>query len=127
VKPGEIVVILGANGAGKSTLLKAISGICEGKVTGSVTLDGQELTGLKPHRIVEAGVALVPEGRGIFGDLTVQENLTLGSFPERAREDQGANLERVFTLFPKLAERRKPRSRAPCRAASSRWSPSAAR
>jgi branched-chain amino acid transport system ATP-binding protein len=107
VKPGEIVVILGANGAGKSTLLKAISGICEGKVTGSVTLDGQELTGLKPHRIVEAGVALVPEGRGIFGDLTVQENLTLGSFPERAREDQGANLDRVFTLFPKLAERRK--------------------
>jgi branched-chain amino acid transport system ATP-binding protein len=107
VKPGEIVVILGANGAGKSTLLKAISGICEGRVSGSVMLDGEELRGLSPHRIVEAGVALVPEGRGIFGDLTVQENLTLGSFPERAREEQAANLERVFTLFPKLAERRR--------------------
>lgn len=107
VKPGEIVVILGANGAGKSTLLKAISGICEGKVSGSVTLDGQELTGRPPHQIVEAGVALVPEGRGIFGDLTVQENLTLGAFPDRARDDQRANLDRVFTLFPKLAERRR--------------------
>lgn len=107
VKPGEIVVILGANGAGKSTLLKAIAGICEGRVTGSVVLGGEELLGRKPDRIVEAGLALVPEGRGVFADLTVQENLTLGAYSERARDDEAGNLERVLRLFPKLAERRR--------------------
>lgn len=103
---GEIVVILGANGAGKSTLLKAVSGICEGKVEGSVTLRGQELVGETPDRIVEEGIALVPEGRGIFGDLSVEENLTLGAYAERARGDETANLQRVYDLFPKLVERR---------------------
>ncbi len=107
VAPGEIVVILGANGAGKSTLLKAVAGICEGRVAGSVTLDGEELVGRKPDRIVEAGLALVPEGRGIFGDLTVQENLTLGAYSQRARDEEAGNLEQVFALFPKLAERRR--------------------
>ncbi|MEQ9038538.1 MAG: ABC transporter ATP-binding protein [Silicimonas sp.] len=107
VSPGEIVVILGANGAGKSTLLKAISGICEGKATGSVTLGGEELIRQTPDRIVEAGLALVPEGRGVFADLTVQENLLLGAYSQRARDDEAANLERVLTLFPKLAERRR--------------------
>ncbi len=106
VKPGEIVVILGANGAGKSTLLKAIAGICEGRVTGSVRLDSEELLGLPSHKVVERGIALVPEGRGIFGDLTVRENLTLGANPRRARDDQQANLDRLMRLFPKLAERR---------------------
>lgn len=106
VDRGEIVVILGANGAGKSTLLKAVSGICEGRVQGSVTLNGTELVGLPPHRIVDEGVALVPEGRGVFPDLTVQENLTLGAYSDRAREEESANLERVMTLFPKLGERR---------------------
>ncbi len=107
VGKGEIVVILGANGAGKSTLLKAISGICEGKVTGSVRMNGQELVGMKPDRIVEEGVALVPEGRGIFGDLTVEENLTLGAYSDRARGAERTNLDRVYALFPKLEERRK--------------------
>ncbi len=107
VKPGEIVVILGANGAGKSTLLKALSGICEGRVSGSVALDGHPLDGLGPDRIVEEGIALVPEGRGIFGDLTVEENLKLGAFPDRAKDEEQANLDRVFTLFPKLVERRR--------------------
>lgn len=107
VRAGEIVVILGANGAGKSTLLKAVSGICEGQVSGSVLLDGHSLEALGPDQIVEEGVALVPEGRGIFGDLTVEENLKLGAFPNRARDEEQANLERVFTLFPKLVERRK--------------------
>ncbi len=104
---GEIVVILGANGAGKSTLLKALAGICEGKASGSVSLGGGELLGRKPHDIVEAGLALVPEGRGVFGDLTVQENLLLGAYSERARDEEAGNLERVLSLFPKLAERRK--------------------
>jgi branched-chain amino acid transport system ATP-binding protein len=106
VRPGEIVVILGANGAGKSTLLKAVSGICEGRVTGSVTLQSAELLGLPAHRIVEEGIALVPEGRGVFGDLTVAENLTLGAHAPRAREEEAGSLDRVLRLFPKLAERR---------------------
>ena len=105
VSEGEIVVILGANGAGKSTLLRAISGICEGKVTGEVVLNGESLTGLSSDAIVEAGVALVPEGRGIFGDLTVKENLLLGAYSARAREAEHENLERVLRLFPKLLER----------------------
>ena len=93
VGSGEIVVILGANGAGKSTLLRAISGICEGKVSGRVTLSGDSLTGLSSDAIVEKGVALVPEGRGIFGDLTVKENLLLGAYSSRAREAERENLE----------------------------------
>jgi branched-chain amino acid transport system ATP-binding protein len=107
VDKGEIVVILGANGAGKSTLLKAISGVCEGRVTGSVRVDGIEVLGMPPHRIVEEGVALVPEGRGVFADLTVQENLTLGAYSRRARDEEAGNLERVLSLFPKLKERRR--------------------
>ena len=107
VAPGEIVVILGANGAGKSTLLKALSGICEGHSTGEISLDGHPLHGLSPDHIVEEGVALVPEGRGIFGDLTVEENLKLGAYPNRAKDEEQANLERVFKLFPKLTERRR--------------------
>ena len=105
VAAGEIVVILGANGAGKSTLLRAISGICEGRVGGEVMLGGQLLSGHSSDEIVERGIALVPEGRGIFGDLTVKENLLLGAYPARARADEAANLDRVMGLFPKLRER----------------------
>lgn len=104
---GEIVVILGANGAGKSTLLKAVSGICEGEVEGSITLKGQELVGETPDRVVEEGLALVPEGRGIFGDLSVEDNLKLGAYAERARDHEAQNLQRVYDLFPKLVERRR--------------------
>ncbi|MEM9629751.1 MAG: ABC transporter ATP-binding protein [Pseudomonadota bacterium] len=102
----EIVVMLGANGAGKSSLLRAIAGISEGKVEGEVSLDGRDLRALKSDGIVEAGVAFVPEGRGIFGDLTVWENLLLGAYLPRAREKQEKNLKTVLELFPKLAERR---------------------
>ncbi len=105
VNAGEIVVILGANGAGKSTLLRAISGICEGQVDGEITLDGSSLLGHTSDEIVERGVALVPEGRGIFGDLTVNENLLLGAYSNRARRDEKSNLDRVLRLFPKLRER----------------------
>ena len=105
VAPGEIVVILGANGAGKSTLLKAISGICEGAVAGTIQLDGIDLSGMPANRIVEEGIALVPEGRGVFGDLSVRENLVLGAYSNRARAEEAANLDRVYTLFPKLRER----------------------
>jgi branched-chain amino acid transport system ATP-binding protein len=102
---GEIVVILGANGAGKSTLLRVISGICEGEVNGTVTLDSAPLTQLSSDQIVERGIALVPEGRGIFGDLSVKENLLLGAYSNRARRDENANLGSVLRLFPKLQER----------------------
>ena len=102
---GEIVVILGANGAGKSTLLRAISGICDGEVSGTVSLDSALISELSSDQIVERGIALVPEGRGIFGDLTVKENLLLGAYSNRARRDENANLDPVLKLFPKLQER----------------------
>lgn len=105
VRPGEIVVILGANGAGKSTLLKAIAGLVKPLAGTRVTFDGNDLLALPPHQIVEAGVALVPEGRGIFAELTVRENLELGAYARRARAGETATLARVKTLFPRLAER----------------------
>jgi len=105
VRAGEIVVILGANGAGKSTLLKAIAGLVRPMVGARVTFGGADLLALPPHEIVEAGVALVPEGRGIFAELTVRENLELGAYARRARADEAAALTRVLTLFPRLAER----------------------
>jgi branched-chain amino acid transport system ATP-binding protein len=106
VNPGEIVVILGANGAGKSTLLRAISGICEGHRTGEIDMSGHPILGLPSNRIVGHGIALVPEGRGIFGDLSVIENLRLGAYGEQARDEEEANLRRVLSLFPKLEERK---------------------
>src|SRR4051794_18332282 len=91
VKPGEIVLILGANGSGKSSLLKAIAGIQPSVAGASVRLAGRELRGLPVHQIVEAGIALVPEGRGVFGELTVRENLELGAFARRARPREAEN------------------------------------
>ena len=105
VAPGEIVVILGANGAGKSSLLSAVACVCEGAVSGSVRLDGAEMTGQRADRIVTAGLALVPEGRGVFGDLTVRENLMLGAHAPAARAAEAEGLARAHELFPKLAER----------------------
>jgi branched-chain amino acid transport system ATP-binding protein len=103
VQPGEMVVMLGANGAGKSSLLKALGGMLPAQ--GQVHLDGRDLSTLPAHRIVEAGLALVPEGRGVFGDLTVAENLSLGALPRRARAHEADNRARVLDLFPRLAER----------------------
>ena len=105
VAPGEIVVILGANGAGKSTLLQAIAGLVPS--SGEILLDGGSIARLPPHLIVEAGLALVPEGRRIFGDLTVHENLLLGAYARRARQSEREHLDRVLALFPRLAERRR--------------------
>jgi len=105
--PGEIVVILGANGAGKSTLLQTIAGLVPATEAGEILLEGRSIKDLAPHLIVEAGLALVPEGRRIFGDLTVHENLVLGAYAIRARGAERDNLERVLALFPRLAERRR--------------------
>src|SRR5262245_11563833 len=105
IKPGESVVILGANGAGKSTLLKSIAGLVRRQPGARIAFDGADLTALPPHEIVEAGVALVPEGRGIFAELTVKENLALGAYAKRARAGEIETLARIKTLFPRLAER----------------------
>ncbi len=105
VGEGELVVMLGANGAGKTTMLKAIAGLVPTPAGGEITLAGQPLHALPARLRVEAGIALVPEGRGIFGDLTVRENLFLGAYPKRARASEARNFERVLSLFPRLAER----------------------
>jgi len=102
---GEIVVILGANGAGKTTLLKVIAGLVPAADRARITMNGRQLAGISVHHIVEAGLALVPEGRGIFGELTVRENLLLGAFPARARRSEAATLDMVLDLFPRLRER----------------------
>jgi branched-chain amino acid transport system ATP-binding protein len=101
----EIVVILGANGAGKTTLLKVIAGLVPAAGGARITMNGRQLAGISVHRIVEAGLALVPEGRGIFSELTVRENLLLGAFPARARRSEAATLDMVLDLFPRLRER----------------------
>lgn len=105
VDAGELVVILGANGAGKSSLLRALGGMVRPQPGASAKLGSQELLTLPAHRLVEIGLALVPEGRGIFADLTVRENLQLGALTPRARGVEGRNLERVLDLFPRLGER----------------------
>jgi len=107
VSKGEIVVMLGANGAGKSTFLRAIAGQTRKMDGAAVLIDGMDITQSPPHAIVETGIALVPEDRGIFADLTVHENLILGAHPARARALETQNLDRVLSLFPKLTERRK--------------------
>jgi ABC-type branched-subunit amino acid transport system ATPase component len=104
-RPGEIVAMLGANGAGKSTLLKTIAGLKTPLPGASIGFAGHDLIKLQAHDIVEIGIALVPEGRGIFADLTVRENLFLGAYARRARAGEAASLTRVLTLFPHLAER----------------------
>ena len=104
VKDGEIVTVVGANGAGKSTILKNVSRLVKPS-SGSIHLDGVELNRLASHEVVELGVVQVPEGRRIFPEMTVLENLRMGSFVKHTRPDREKNVERVFTLFPRLRER----------------------
>lgn len=106
VDHGEIVTLIGSNGAGKSSTLRAIVGLVPAK-TGKVRVFGRDIAGLSTPRIVELGVALVPEGRAIFGPMTVRENLQLGGFLKRDRAQQKRNLDRCVTLFPRLGERMK--------------------
>jgi branched-chain amino acid transport system ATP-binding protein len=103
---GRTTVILGANGAGKTTLLKTIAGLVRPRPGGRILFDGLPIENVPPHRIVASGIALVPEGRRLFGEMTVVENLRLGAYTEHARADEEAQLERMLGLFPRLAERR---------------------
>lgn len=105
VEKGEIVTLIGANGAGKSTALKTISGLLKPR-QGSILLEGEDLVRLPPHQIVGKGVVQVPEGRRIFGRLTVLENLEMGAFSIRDRDWIEKTLKRVFSLFPRLRERK---------------------
>ncbi len=106
VEQGEIVTLIGANGAGKSTTLKTISGIVRPR-RGTVYLAGEDLVKYPAHQIVGKGVSQVPEGRGIFSRLTVTENLEMGAFIRDDARAIAGDLERVFSLFPRLKERRK--------------------
>ena len=106
IDKGEVCVILGANGAGKSSLLKAIAGTVRADPGAEITMNGLPILGMKAHRIVELGIALVPEGRGIFGELTVAENLQLGAFATRARAKEAETLRLIYSLFPRLSERK---------------------
>ncbi len=106
VKQGEIVTVLGANGAGKSTTLKNVSRLVRPS-RGTLTFEGKDLRALESHQVVELGLVQVPEGRRIFPEMTVLENLRMGSFVKATRPDRQRNIERAFTLFPRLAERQR--------------------
>src|SRR2546430_12238173 len=104
VGEGEIVTLIGANGAGKTTTLRAVSGMLKPSA-GHIHYRGAEITGLKPHKLVAQGLCHAPEGRGIFPNLTVTENLMLGAFLRRDADGIAKDMERGFTLFPRLRER----------------------
>ena len=104
VEKGQIVTLIGCNGAGKSTTLRAISGLLRCSA-GSIEFEGRSLVGMPPHRIVQMGVSHAPEGRGIFANLTVDENLQLGAFARNDRATIARDRERALELFPRLRER----------------------
>jgi branched-chain amino acid transport system ATP-binding protein len=109
VDDGEVVALIGANGAGKTTLLRTISGL-KRPAAGAVTFLGERIEGAPPHRIVRMGVAHVPEGRMVFGPMTVLDNLRMGAYLRRDRQAVDRDLQRMFALFPVLKERRRQQS-----------------
>jgi len=105
IKPGEIVAVIGANGSGKSTLLDTISGMVH-PAKGSIEFEEKDISALEPFHIVGLGISQVPEGRRVFPDLTVLENLIIGSYNHKARSKREQNLQRVYQFFPVLGERK---------------------
>jgi branched-chain amino acid transport system ATP-binding protein len=105
VEQGELVCLIGANGAGKTTTLKAITGLVP-PAGGRVTYDGEDLNGRRVHEIARRGLAMVPEGRGVFAQLTIEENLAMGAYARKDRAGVASDVDRVFTLFARLKERR---------------------
>ena len=106
VDEGEIVSLIGGNGAGKTTTLRSICGLLQ-PTAGNVSFDGENVADYRAHELVTKGIAMVPEGRGIFSKLTVQENLEMGAFARDDKEGIKTDLERGYQIFPRLAERRK--------------------
>ena len=106
VTRGEIVTLIGANGAGKSTTLRNITGLVPA-TAGEIVFEGKRLNGMPAHEIVKLGISMVPEGRQIFANLSVAENLDMGAYLQKDKTEIARQLERVYTLFPRLAERRK--------------------
>ena len=104
VEEGEIVTLIGANGAGKSTTLRTISGLVKAKA-GRIVYDGRDITSMNPQKIVSEGIAMVPEGRHVFDNLTVKENLLIGAYLRKDRESINEDIEHIYTLFPRLHER----------------------
>jgi branched-chain amino acid transport system ATP-binding protein len=105
VEEGELVCLIGANGAGKTTTLRAITGLAH--AGGRIAYAGEEIAGRKPHEIARKGIALVPEGRGVFPQLTIEENLAMGAYTRSDPAGIAADVERVFAHFPRLKERRR--------------------
>jgi len=105
VEPGELVALIGTNGAGKTTTLKAIVGLLHPQA-GRIEYSGEEINGRPPHQIARKGLAMVPEGRGVFPRLTVEENLAMGAYTRNDHREIAADVERTFGLFPRLKERR---------------------
>ena len=106
IQSGEIVTLIGANGAGKSTTLRNITGLVP-STSGDIMFEGARLNGVPTHQIAAMGISLVPEGRAIFANLTVSENLDMGAYLQTNKSQNAKELERVYTLFPRLKERRK--------------------
>jgi branched-chain amino acid transport system ATP-binding protein len=105
VDKGKIVSLIGSNGAGKTTILRTIAGVLRAS-SGKIVFDGKPVHQMKTEKIVDSGIICVPEGRGIFPDMTVRENLDMGAYSRHARRDHRENLKKVFSLFPILEERR---------------------
>ncbi len=106
IDEGEIVTLIGGNGAGKSTTLRCISGLMRPR-TGSITFEDEDLEKYPPHKLISKGIAMVPEGRGIFGKLSVLENLQMGAFYRNDKDGIAQDLQKVYDLFPRLEERQK--------------------
>jgi len=106
VHSGEMVTLIGANGAGKTTTLKALMGLVH-PAAGRVRYNGADISGMPPHRLVTLGIALVPEGRGVFPRLTVEENIDMGAYCRKDKQEIHADHENIYALFPRLAERRR--------------------
>ena len=106
VEPGELVCLIGANGAGKTTTLRAVTGLARA-AGGRIVYEGVEIGGLRVHEIARRGLALVPEGRGVFAQLTIEENLAMGAYARSDAAAVAADMERAYALFPRLKERRR--------------------
>ena len=106
VEQGEVVTLIGANGAGKTTTLRTITGLLEPR-NGRVTYEGKDISGMATHKLLPMGIAMSPEGRGVFANLTVRENLDMGAYIRKDKKGISEDMERGFTLFPRLKEREK--------------------